>query len=57
MDAPVGVFAEEAGDAELLFTPHHAFSIPARNAGGNRTPQKCCARNGIILRDCDTDTR
>jgi hypothetical protein len=36
MDAPVGVPAEEAGDAGLLFAPHHAQSIPASAARGNR---------------------
>jgi uncharacterized protein YecE (DUF72 family) len=40
MDAPVGVLAEEAGDAELLFPPHHATSIPARPVRGNRTAKK-----------------
>jgi len=36
MDAPVGFPAEEAGDAGLLFAPHHVESIPARAARGNR---------------------
>jgi hypothetical protein len=36
MDAPVGVLAEEAGDAELLFAPHHVQSIPVSRPGGNR---------------------
>jgi hypothetical protein len=35
MDAPVGVLAEVAGDAGLLFAPHHVQSIPARAARGN----------------------
>jgi hypothetical protein len=45
MDAPVGVFAEEAGDAELLLTPHHGPSIPARAARGNRASRKNEDRN------------
>jgi hypothetical protein len=36
MDAPVGVFAEEAGDAEIEHAPHHGYSIPVCAAGGNR---------------------
>jgi hypothetical protein len=39
MDAPVGVLAEEAGDAELLLAPHHGDSIPASTVRGNRAPQ------------------
>jgi hypothetical protein len=35
MDAPVGVRAEKAGDAGLLFAPHHGQSIPACAARGN----------------------
>jgi hypothetical protein len=41
MDAPVGVLAEEAGDAELLLPPHHTPSIPARPAIGNCTETIC----------------
>ena len=33
MSAPVGVFAEEAGDAVLYFAPHPNYSIPAQAAG------------------------
>jgi hypothetical protein len=50
MDAPVGVLAEEAGDAELLFPPHHVTSIPARRARGNRTAKKIDATKHIPLR-------
>src|SRR5580700_9573276 len=46
MDAPVGVLGDEAGDAELLFAPHHVESIPARAASGNRSPNKSDATNG-----------
>jgi hypothetical protein len=31
----LGVLAEVAGDAGLLFAPHHVQSIPARAARGN----------------------
>src|SRR5579863_9446272 len=37
MYAPVGVLEERAGDAELLFTPHHVQSIPACGARGKRS--------------------
>jgi uncharacterized protein YecE (DUF72 family) len=40
MDAPVGVLTEKAGDAELLFPPHHGTSIPARPVRGNRAAKK-----------------
>src|ERR1700722_9207067 len=45
MDAPVGVHEEEAGDAELLFPPHHPASIPACAALGNRPLKKSDAAN------------
>src|SRR5277367_1642458 len=40
MDAPVGVSEEGAGDAELLYIPHHAQSIPARKVTGNPSARK-----------------
>jgi hypothetical protein len=40
MDAPVGILAEEAGDAELLCAPHHVESIPASAIRGNRAAKK-----------------
>jgi len=39
MNAPVGLLEEEAGDAGLYFAPHHAFSLPPREAPGNREPK------------------
>src|SRR5262249_48733570 len=36
MDAPVGVLAEEEGDADWLHAPHLASSLPLRIACGNR---------------------
>jgi hypothetical protein len=50
MNAPVGVLAEEAGDAGLLFAPHHVQSIPAYAARGNRAPKKCKAAKNLSLR-------
>jgi uncharacterized protein YecE (DUF72 family) len=46
MNAPVGVLGEEAGDAELLFAPHHVASIPACAAPGNRPLKESDATNG-----------
>jgi hypothetical protein len=40
MDAPVGIFAEEGSDAELLCAPHHVESIPASAIRGNRAATK-----------------
>jgi hypothetical protein len=50
MDAPVGVLAEEAGDAELFLPPHHVASIPARFVLGNRTAKKFNAIEHLTLR-------
>jgi hypothetical protein len=48
MDAPVGVLEEEAGDAELLFAPHHGHSIPVRRVRGNRAAAKIMKRKGQL---------
>jgi hypothetical protein len=50
MDAPVGVFAEVAGDAGLLFAPHHVQSIPARVARGNRGAKYFHGAKQVCLR-------
>jgi len=50
MDAPVGVLEEEAGDAELLFAPHHVESIPASAAGGNRAARHFNGTNQVLQR-------
>src|SRR5208282_4609393 len=44
MDAPVGVLAEEAGDAEFFLPPHHVPSIPALPVRGN-----CTAKDSMPL--------
>jgi uncharacterized protein YecE (DUF72 family) len=48
MDAPVGILAEEAGDAGLLLAPHHVQSIPACATGGK-------SRRDKIQRDAYND--
>src|SRR5690349_12230676 len=45
MNAPVGVRAEEAGDAGSSFVPHPTRSIPARAAVGNRSADITFALN------------
>jgi hypothetical protein len=50
MDAPVGILAEEAGDAELLCAPHHVESIPARATCGNRAAKNATRQKQRSLR-------
>jgi hypothetical protein len=50
MIAPVGVLAEEAGDAELCFAPHLDLRLPLRVAHGNRVQEKIEIGKQILAR-------